>query len=322
MKRLATFSAAVVGLAGTVLAHPLAPSLLSVEELSPERVAVTWKTPLEGVPGAATRPVLPERCERTSEPVVTREATALVQQWTVACGESLVGAGIAVEDVAASKADVLLRVKLADGRSFRSVLTPETPSFTVPERESRWSVFEGYLALGVEHIVTGFDHLLFVFGLLLLVSGRRLLWTVTAFTVGHSVTLSLAVLGFVNVPPGPVEAAIALTILALAAELLRDPEWPGLMRRHPWGTAGAFGLLHGLGFAGALSAVGLPAEEIPLALFSFNVGIELGQIAFIVVVLAVRALLRPVRLAWLLERAPVPAYVIGSLAAFWFLERL
>jgi hydrogenase/urease accessory protein HupE len=180
----------------------------------------------------------------------------------------------------------------------------------------------------VLHIATGFDHLLFVFGLVLLARGtRRLLWTVTAFTAGHSVTLSLAALGVVRFPTAPIEVAIAGTILALAVELARGPveadrsARESLLRRRPWAVAFAFGLLHGFGFAGALAAVGLPQEEIPVALFSFNVGIELGQVAFVALVLALRRLLAPALAgapAWLV-RAPVTA--MGTLAVYWCLDR-
>jgi hydrogenase/urease accessory protein HupE len=209
-----------------------------------------------------------------------------------------------------------------------AVLHGGAPSLVVPERASPLAVFSDYLRLGVHHIATGFDHLLFVFGLVLLARGtRRLLWTVTAFTAGHSVTLSLASLGVVNFPTRPIEVAIAATILALAVELARGPlhadrstrESP--MRRRPWAVAFAFGLLHGFGFAGALAQVGLPQQEIPVALFSFNVGIELGQVGFVAVVLALRRVLAPVLAGapgWL-ARAPVTA--MGALSVYWCLDR-
>jgi len=202
------------------------------------------------------------------------------------------------------------------------VLRADAPLFTVPPRSSRWQVMRSYAALGIEHILTGLDHLLFVLGLVLLVRGTRtLIATVTAFTVGHSVTLSLAVLGFVHVSPGPVEALIALTIFAVAVELARGVEgrrpW---FSRVPWAMAFCFGLLHGLGFAGALAQVGLPEGEIPLALFSFNTGIEVGQLLFIATVIAGRSALTLLP-SWLKAGAFTPAYAIGSLSAFWFFQR-
>ena len=224
-------------------------------------------------------------------------------------------------ELAEAGSDVLLRVLLADGRSLRAVLRPNAPSFILPAAQSPAGVAAGYLTLGIEHLLTGPDHLAFVLGLVLLVgSGRRLLGTITAFTLGHSVTLSLAALGFVRLPPAPIEAAIALSILVLAVELARQR--PTVLGRRPWLMAASFGLLHGLGFAGALAQVGLPVEEIPLALLSFNVGIELGQIAFVLAILGLGLGLSP-----LLRRLPAwsaaaPTYVIGTLAAFWMFERL
>jgi len=176
------------------------------------------------------------------------------------------------------------------------------PRSTCPRARAGSMSRVNYAALGVEHILTGPDHLLFVLGLVLLVAGtRRLLATVTAFTVGHSVTLSLAVLGFARVPPGPTEVLIALSVYALAVELARDARRPTLMRRLPWLVAAGFGLLHGLGFAGALRQAGLPAGDVPLALAAFNAGVELGQLLFIAAVLVVR---RAVRLA----PAPLPRW--------------
>jgi hydrogenase/urease accessory protein HupE len=306
-------------------AHALAPSLLEIRETEPGRAEVQWKTPVFGVPGAELRPVLPADCAITNQPEVNRVEAAYIVRWSVDCGTgSFVGRRIGASGIADSRANVLLRVTTADGRSFRSVLTAERPSFTVPERQPWIEVANAYFVLGVGHILTGADHLLFVFGLLLLISGaRQLLWTLTSFTLGHSLTLSLAVLGFVRIPQAPAEAAIAASIFVLAAELARGAGAPPtLMRRFPWAMAALFGLLHGLGFAGALAEIGLPPGDIPLALFSFNLGIEAGQVIFVAGVLALRG-----AVAFLPVRAPkgaelVPAYVIGSLAAFWFFERL
>jgi hypothetical protein len=304
-------------------AHPLAPSLLQLEEVGGSRVRVVWKTPVLRVPGSRLRPILPAACRPVGEREGRQEGTAWIEQWHAECG-ALVGATVRVEGIAASKADVLLRVALADGRSFRHVLTAEAPSFLIPEREKPGDVARGYAGLGLEHILGGFDHLLFVFGLVLLVRGRRaLLWTVTAFTLGHSVTLSAAVLGVVHIAPRPVEVLIAFSILLLAAELARGEEAPPtLMRRFPWLMAFSFGLLHGLGFAGALAEVGLPEGEIPLALFSFNAGIEIGQILVVVLVLGGRAALSPLTARLPARTVLVPPYVIGTLAAFWCFERL
>ena len=180
-----------------------------------------------------------------------------------------------------------------------------------------------YLGLGIEHILLGVDHLLFVLGLLLLVRGSwTLIKTITAFTLAHSITLALATLGVVEVPSPPVDAAIALSIVFLGAEILRARQGrPGLAARAPWVVAFAFGLLHGLGFAGALSQLGLPPGEVPQALLFFNVGVEIGQLMFVPTFLALVWALRALQVSWPRWSEPLPAYAIGTVAAFWFIER-
>jgi hydrogenase/urease accessory protein HupE len=314
----------VVLLPVAVRAHPLAPSLLDVHELQPGRLEVRWRTPTQRAPGSELGPLLPARCAVVATPSPQLLGTALEARWTLDCGgQSLIGTRLGASDIGSSRADVLLRIELADGRRFQTVLTPEAPDFEVPERQSRLAVARAYVALGVSHILAGWDHLLFVLGLVLLVKGgRRLVETVTAFTLGHSVTLSLAVLGVVRVPQAPIEAAIAFSILVVAWELGHETERPPTpLGRTPWAMAACFGLLHGLGFAGALAAAGLPVGEIPLALASFNGGIELGQLAFVLAVAAVRAALARLPWEWPERATLVPAYVIGSLAAFWLFDR-
>jgi len=245
-------------------------------------------------------------------------------RWTVDCGpQGLVGRDVAVEGLGPVRIDVLVRIALPDGRVVNRVLRADDPRLTVPARASRPAVVASYGRLGITHILSGPDHLLFVLGLLLLVPrARPLLKTITAFTLGHSITLSLVALDVVRVPSAPVELLIAVSVLVLAVELARDASLaPDPLRRNPWWMACVFGLLHGMGFAGALAEVGLPQAEIPLALFAFNVGIEIGQIVFVAVAGAALVALRPrladASAAWL--RAP--AYGIGTCAAFWCFER-
>ena len=316
---------ALIALPAPSVAHTFAPSLLELREET-HGVAVRFKQPNVRVVGSRLVPLLPASCRTIDGPETRSEGTGVVTTWRIVCG-SLVGEEIAVEGIAGSRADVLLRVELADGRSVHHVLTADRPTLTVPEAASALDVAGLYGRLGVEHILAGFDHLLFVLGLVLLIDGRRrLVATVTAFTAGHSVTLALAALGVVHVPPGPTEAAIALSIVVLAVELTRPRDTPSRLRRSPWTVAALFGLLHGLGFAGALSEIGLPEREIPSALLAFNVGIEVGQLAFVAVVLVVLGgVARLPRGSWPRARAVlagVPAYAIGTLATFWFLERL
>jgi hypothetical protein len=253
----------------------------------------------------------------------------------VLCTGPLAGGTFRIDGLEATETDVLLRIDFADGSSFTHRLLPSSPEVVIPEQPGALAVIATYTVIGVEHILFGVDHLLFVFALLLLVAGwGRLVWTITAFTLAHSVTLAAATLDLVTVSGAAVEATIALSILFLATELARrgaaagapaatqsQLAAPGLTLRYPWIVAFAFGLLHGFGFAGALADVGLPGHAIPLALLFFNVGVEIGQLMFIAVVLG---------LAWLLARTHrelprwsprAAAYVIGSLAAFWVFER-
>ncbi len=316
--------AAFAGAAGPASAHRLAPSLLAVEESADGSLEVLFKTPRMRPSGVDIEPELPPHCTNDGDPRAELDESSVTLTWTATCEDGgLVGARFGVAGLAASGTNALLRIGLADGRRVQAVLHSGAPSLVVPERPSAWTVFRDYLRLGAGHIASGFDHLLFVFGLLLLAdTARRLVATVTSFTLGHSVTLSLAALGIVRFPSALIEAVIAATILLLALELARPDASPDTaLRRRPWLVAFGFGLLHGFGFAGALSEIGLPEQEIPMALFSFNVGIELGQLAFVALVLAVRAVVAP-RLAaapgWLL-RAPVTA--MGALAVYWCLDR-
>ena len=325
MRGRSALLAALVALAAAApaRAHQFAPALLEVEELAADEAQVRWKQPAVRVQGSQLRPVLPVECEGIGDPEVQKEGTGIRARWRMRCPGGLAGKSVGVEGIAGSQADVLLRIALRDGRRIRHVLKAEAPSFRIDADSSRAGVFKDYAALGVEHILRGWDHLLFVLALVLLVGwGKALLWTITSFTAGHSVTLALAALGVVDVPQAPIEAAIALSIYFLAVELANVRQGKKtLTQRAPWAVAAGFGLLHGLGFAGALAEVGLPTAEIPLALFSFNVGIELGQLAFVGAVLLAAAALRRVPVAWPRWAAAAPAYSIGTMATFWFLER-
>lgn len=324
IRRALVLAVVLLGAPRAVRAHPFAPALLQLEEVSPDQIDVSWKQPAVRVQGSRLRPVLPPACAGVGDPVVRQEGTGLRATWRIRCPDGLAGKTVGVEGIASSQADVLLRITLGDGRRLRQVLTAAAPSFEIRAGSGRTGVFRDYARLGVQHILTGWDHLLFVLGLVLLVGwGGSLLWTVTSFTFGHSITLALASLGAVHVPQAPIEAAIALSIYVLAVELARRRAGHRTFtQRAPWLVAGSFGLLHGLGFAGALAEVGLPSAEIPLALFSFNVGIELGQLAFICCVVAAGAGLRRLSIPWPRWTTAVPAYAIGSLAIYWVFERV
>ena len=310
--------------AGGASAHPLDPALLDVRETAAGALTVAWHVPVGGSLTASLRPVLPSRCIERSPPEVIEGEQRLTTRWRVDCGgASMVGEHVRVEGLRERGTDALLRISLADGRVVQAVLRGERPDFVIPAGVTTSSVFADYLRLGVEHIFTGVDHLLFVLGLLLLVQNRsRLFWTVTAFTLGHSITLALATLGIVSFPSRVVEALIAVTIFAVAVELVRrDAGESSWSLRAPWAVAFSFGLLHGFGFAGALAEVGLPHHDIPAALLAFNVGIEAGQLVFIVAVLGMRTMLRALPVRWPAAAAQAPAYLIGSLAVYWVIER-
>ena len=315
----------MVGAASTVIAHPLDPALLEIHESSGAVLDVLWRMPASRTTNVPLQVVLPDGCRPFSAPVASHTGRRVTLRWRTQCPDgSLVGRQIGVAGLRERHTDALLRVHLADGRLIQTVLRGDASTVTIPERTGRFDLLRDYLGLGFEHILSGPDHLLFVLGLVLLVHGRqRLLWTITAFTAGHSVTLSLAVLGVVNIPPQPVEVLIALTIVVVAAELARSrcahQTW---IQRFPWTMAFTFGLLHGLGFAGALTQVGLPGDEVPLALFAFNVGIELGQLLGVAVILVVGASLRAIPVCWPAAVERIPAYAIGSLGVFWVSERM
>jgi len=305
-------------------AHEVRPGYLDLTETSANLFDMTWKVPALGAFHLAIEPRFPDFCHIVGAPIAIETGGAFLEQGELRCERGLGGSIIEIEGLEATVTNVLVRVAFAEGTVQTALLSPRAPGFTVAVKPGRLQVFGTYLQLGVEHILTGVDHLLFVLCLILLVrSVRKLLATVTAFTVAHSITLAAATLGLVNVPAAPVEASIALSIVFLASELLRAPTVRSdVTRSYPWLVAFSFGLLHGLGFAGALAEIGLPHGEIPLALFSFNLGVELGQLAFIAMVLLVSYVGRR-----LVQRVPdwaprAAAYAIGSTAAYWVFQRL
>jgi hypothetical protein len=313
-----------LALTTTASAHPLDPALLELRESANGAIDVLWRMPAAKPAGPDLNPLFPPGCHESAPHRLSMTLQSVTQRWSVNCGgRSLVGRQISIAGLRERQSDVLVRIHLADGRLIQAVLRADSPSLTVTAQSGWRAVFRTYLALGLGHILTGPDHLLFLLGLVLLVHGwRPLVETVTAFTLGHSVTLSAVALGVVHIAPRPVEALIALTIFAVAIELARDIEGRALsIGRTPWMMACGFGLLHGLGFAGALAQIGLPPNEIPLALFSFNCGIEIGQLMFVVVVLAACLAVRAAPQSWRRSGALIPAYTIGSLAAFWFFQR-
>jgi hydrogenase/urease accessory protein HupE len=315
--RLAVLSVALLA-AGTAAAHELRPGYLVVRELAGGAYEARFRVPTREGRALALRAVLPEACRELGPSAFSATRDARDTRWRFACPDGLTGREIRIDGLEATLTDVLVRIERADGSAQVARLLPRAPSLRVEATPAATDVARTYLALGAEHVLGGADHLLFVLALLLLArGGRRLVTAISAFTLAHSVTLGAAALGFVRVAPQPVEAAIALSVAFLARDLVVGERRTTRL----WLVAFAFGLLHGLGFAGALREVGLPPHAIPLALFCFNVGVEMGQLAFAAAVLApAAALLR--RLPARRWREPLLGYAFGALAAGWTIERV
>jgi HupE / UreJ protein len=316
-----------------VEAHEVRPAFLEIRETASDTFEVLWKVPARGEYRLSLHVRLPKECSGAPQHG-SFVGGAFVEKWQAKCPGGLVGREISIDGLSATRTDVLARIERADGTSQTTRLTPEQVSFVVTAAPSALEVSKTYFVLGVEHILLGVDHLLFVLGLLFLVGNwKQLVGTVTAFTVAHSITLAAATLGWVYAPQAPIEATIALSVMFVAAEILHRAQGRvGLAARAPWLVAFVFGLLHGFGFSGALREVGLPEKDIPLALLFFNVGVEVGQLLFIAaVVLLMSAVTRLLRKPghdehgpWHSEsliRVPV-AYAIGSVAAFWTVQRV
>ncbi|MGF9761727.1 HupE/UreJ family protein [Microvirga sp. 0TCS3.31] len=304
-------------------AHEVRPAYLDLREDRTGEFSVLWKTPMLGEMRLMLDPVFSGPVEAVPPVAARTKGNAAVQTWRLRA-ENLRGQTVRIAGLETTLTDVLVRIAFADGSMWVQRLTPRQPASLIPTRPSAGDVARTYLTLGIEHILTGIDHLLFVLALLLLTKGMwHLVKTVSAFTVAHSITLGLATLGIVHVPSRPVEAVVALSIVFVAAEIVQARRGrAGLAAQMPWIVAFIFGLLHGFGFAGALSEVGLPEGHIPIALLFFNLGVEAGQLLFVAAVLAVVAGARRIPMAWPRWAGLVPPYAIGSLAMFWVIQRV
>ena len=294
------------------------------DETGNPRYDVMWKVPAQGDLRLAVQVRFPADTKSLTQPRGMFDGNAYVERWQIAREGGLDGQTVEIEGIASGVTDVIVRIERGDGTTQVEHLLPQRPRFTVTAPAGKGEIAGSYFVLGVEHILGGIDHLLFVLALLLIVRGaRRILVTITAFTAAHSITLAAATLGWVKVPGPPVEAMIALSIVFVAAEIVRGLYGtPGLTARAPWLVAFTFGLLHGLGFAGALAEVGLPQKAIPIALLMFNAGVEAGQLIFVAFALTARALLARVPVQsppWMYR---IPPYAIGAVAMFWVIERV
>jgi hypothetical protein len=310
--------------ASAVAGHESRPAYLEIRETSPGRFSVLWRTPVL----AGTRlPVtlrLPDGVRDLRPPIVRELSDSLVERrWIDAGPGGLAGRRIELVGLQLTITDALVRVGLNDGRAFTTVVRPAQPWVEIAVAQGPLAVAGAYAGHGIQHIAFGVDHLVFVLGLLLIVRDRwMLLKTVTAFTVAHSITLALATFGYASAPVLPLNAVIALSILFLGPEIVRA--WRGetsLTIRRPWIVAFLFGLVHGFGFAGALTGAGLPPKDLPIALLGFNVGVEIGQVAFVLLVVLLERSFRQLEIRWPRWVELLPGYAVGSLGAFWTVQR-
>lgn len=325
--RLALIAIIQLGLFVTmqVNADEIRPALLDIKEQNTGLFAVTWKVPTRGGRTLPITPKLPDNLQLIGSPVVQEVSGAQIEQATYRSnGEALTGQRIFIDGLKTLQTDVLLLIQLQDGTQHSAILRPASPEFTIPQKASKLKVAGDYWYMGTIHILQGIDHLLFVLALLLIVSGFKSLFkAVTAFTVAHSITLALSTLNIIHLPSAPTEAIIALSILFLATEIIHKHNGVvGLTERYPWIVAFVFGLFHGLGFAGALAEIGVPQHEISLALLMFNVGVESGQLLFIASVMGLFSLLRRLPVNTPESSWRVLPYAIGSLAAYWTIDRV
>jgi hypothetical protein len=306
------------------VAHETRPAYLGITETSPDHYEVSWRIPVNAGMRLPILLQLPPDAKNVTAPSSQELTDSHLERRSIVVAGGLAGKRIEFPGLQLTITDVLVRVELLDGRSWSTIIRPSQPYFEMAASQSHLAVMAGYILHGIRHISLGADHLLFLLGLLLIVKDRwMLIKTVSAFTVAHSITLALATLGYANAPVVPLNAAIALSILFLGPEIVRV--WRGetsFTIRHPWVVAFAFGLLHGFGFASALTSAGLPRAELPLALLSFNVGVEIGQLGFVLLVLLLERAFRILEIRWPHWVQAVPGYTVGSLGAFWTVQRV
>jgi len=307
------------------MAHESRPAYLEIHETAPGKYNLLWRTPMMAGRRLPVVLQVPDGARSLREPVVQSLSDSILERrWIDAGPEGLAGKRIEFPGLQFTITDALVRVELLDGRTMQMIARPSQPWVEIAASQSWWQVMGAYTVEGIRHILFGADHLLFVLGLLLLVKdGWMLVKTITAFTVAHSITLAIATLGYASAPALPLNAAIALSILFLGPEIVRS--WRGetsFTIRHPWVVALAFGLLHGFGFATALSDAGLPRADLPVALLSFNLGVEIGQLGFVALILALARSFQVLEIRWPRWVQVLPGYTVGALGAFWTLQRV
>ncbi len=307
-----------------VQAHEAQPAYLDLRQTEPEAYAVLWKTPARPDLRGGILLGWPDDCKIEGEIVHYQADGADIERYTLRCPDGLDGRAIGITGPAAALADVLAQLQRLDGSTTLYRRTPADATLVITPTPSRWQQSLVYINTGIAHILTGVDHLLFVLGLLLIVHDRwMLLKTITAFTIAHSLTLAIATLGYATAPTLPLYAAIALSILFLGPEILRQQRGEtSFTLRHPWVVAFSFGLLHGFSYASGLTDLGLARAQIPWALLCFNVGVEIGQLFFVALILLLERSFRVLEMHWPRWVQALPAYTIGSLGAYWTIQRI
>ncbi len=306
--------------ASVAKAHDARPNYVEVTETALNTFSVSWKVPASVPAGGLPYPTLPDDCVPARDPAWQQAGAEWVGRQRFDCREGLSGRIVGIEfPVINPSLSTLYKIRLANGEDHVQILKPDETEWRVPEAESRFGVAKEYTLLGIEHIWIGIDHLLFVACLVFIARApRRLLITITGFTVAHSITLALSALDVVRIATPPVEAAIAMSVVFMAWEIVKGDE-SSLAYRYPIAVSSSFGLLHGFGFAAVLRDIGLPQTELPTALLFFNIGVEIGQILFVLALVAAYFLIRP--LPWRDLRVPA-SYVIGSIASYWMIDRV
>lgn len=329
MKRISSYIAVVLlllctGMLDGARAHESQPGLLELKQVGENRYEVVWRAPIYYGRAHPAKLMLPQAWRTVGQPTVQKLTDSNLHRRIVEVpGGSIHGSIIRFPGLKSTITDVFVRVSRLDGSEMATVVRPTQPFIEIRGQRPWYTSAGEYLVLGFHHILMGVDHLLFVLGLLIIVQSRgMLIKTITSFTVAHSITLAIATLNYARVAGPPLNAAIALSILFLGPEIVRV--WRGetsFTIRHPWVVAFGFGLLHGFGFASGLSTVGMPRAEIPLALLMFNIGVEMGQIVFVILILLMARSAKVLEFRWPRWVEYVPGYTIGSLGAYWTVQR-
>lgn len=309
-------------------ADELRPAYIELNQLSQGEWALLWKASARSRLGRSGEVIIPEICQAVGDAERRFVASNILTRQQLHCTGPIAGQSIGLKGLELATTDALVRIAPLDEDTQTLRLTPGAPIATVAQKDEIANVAWTYTIIGIEHILLGFDHLLFVLALVLLLKGGWLVAkTVTAFTIAHSITLIGSTLGYLSLPSQPVEAIIALSIIFLAVEVVKaqrdqDAHGPRLSERFPWIVAFLFGLLHGFGFAGALAEIGLPQDDVPMALLTFNLGVEIGQLIIVAIAFALLALIRRVQKSWLQPAKAATSYAIGIIATYWFIERM